>query len=240
VLTTASAFQASRFARASQLARLQARADQAIELGRRATESDPLRAQYWDTLGLAYVSGARLKEAASAFEEATRLAPYDIRYSGDLARAYVVLIQRGDREAAGRARDVAERAVLIDPNNPQAHLTRAIVMQVTSNLPEANRSIDRALALDPQSSNPNLYVTAARIKTESGRPGETVAIARRGLAILGAIRGSIELRAELTRALLAVNQPAEALREVEVALSIAPNDPSLERLRSQVRAALGQ
>jgi tetratricopeptide (TPR) repeat protein len=186
------------------------------------------------------VSGDRMKEAAVAFEKAASLAPYDVRYSGDLARAYVVLLQRGDIDAGTRGRDVAERAVLVDPNNPQAHLTRAIVMQASGNLPEANRSIDRAVQLDPQPFNPNLYLTAARIKIASGQPAEAIVIVRRALPFLGAIRASIDLRSELTRALLAVNQPSDALREVEIALSIAPNEPSLEQLRAQVRTALGQ
>ena len=36
-------------------------------------------------------------------------------------------------------------------------------MQVTGNLPEALRSVERALSLDPASSNPGLYLTAAQV-----------------------------------------------------------------------------
>jgi len=100
-------------------------------LGIRATQSDPRRPEYWDALGLAYVGGDRLKEAASAFDQAMQLAPYNVRYHGNLARAYVVLFQRGDVAAGTRARDIADRAVRADPNNPLANLTRAVVMQVT-------------------------------------------------------------------------------------------------------------
>ncbi|HEV8537151.1 MAG TPA: O-antigen ligase family protein [Candidatus Limnocylindria bacterium] len=240
-MTTVNAFDAARSARASQVARLQLRSQQAIDLGLRATRADSLRAQYWDTLGLAYVSGDRIREAASAFERASKLAPYDVRYYGDLARAYVVLTQRGDAASGVRAREVAERAVQTDPNNPQAHTTRAVVMQVTGNLPEASRSVQRALALDPQSMSLPLYVTAAQIFIDSGNPAEAVNIARRGLGIFDATEvtaAAIPLRFELARALAATGQRREALDELDLVLRIRPNYPGGEQLRAAIRAGL--
>jgi O-antigen ligase/tetratricopeptide (TPR) repeat protein len=237
--TVLSALDASRSARASQVTRLQGRTSQAIDLGSRATKSDPLRAQYWDQLGLAYVSADRLKDAASAFERATTLAPYDVRYFGDLARAHVVLTQRGDTTSAARAREVADRAVRADPNNPQAQLTRAVVMQVIGDLPEAARSVERALALDPRSMTLSLYVTAAQIFIASDRPADAVTVARRGLGIFDAVEvtaGAISLRFELARALAAAGQRSEALDQLDLVLRIRPNYPGAEQLRASLRA----
>ena len=243
-LTTVNAIDASRSAGASQLARLQGKSESAIELGLRSTRSDPQRAQYWDTLGLAYVSADRFGDAASAFERASRLAPYDVRYDGDLARAFAALVQKGDKSSSARALEVAERVVRTDPNNPLAHQTRAVVMQFTGNLPEALRSSERALALDRTSSaglttNRAFYVTGVQVLIAIGRPVDAISLARLGMTRLpdDVTRGPV--RIELARALLANRQAAEALTEIDAVLALRPNDATAQQIRAQIQAALG-
>src|SRR5207249_12266406 len=126
---------------------------QAVAEGLAATRSDPGRAQYWSGLGLAYVAGSRWREASAAFDQARKLAPYDIRNTGDLAAVQMILASSGDTIARMRALQLADQAIAIDANNPGAHLIRATVMQFTGNLAEALRSVERALALDPHSSD---------------------------------------------------------------------------------------
>jgi O-antigen ligase/tetratricopeptide (TPR) repeat protein len=237
-LLSVTALDASRSARDSQLARQGGRVQDAINLGIRATRSDPRRPEYWDALGLAYVGGDRLKEAASAFDQAMQLAPYNVRYHGNLARAYVVLFQRGDLAAGTRARDVAERAVRADPNNPLANLTRAIVMQVTGDLPAALTSAERALALDPVSNNADLYLTTTQVLIGTGRDADAVAMARRAIGTLANAQRTVPIRVELARALAMSGRAAEALVEIDAALSIRPNDPAALQLRSQIRASM--
>lgn len=233
------AFDASASTRQGRDARLNRRPN-AIELAARATQADPGRAEYWHGLGLAYVGANRLVDATVAFDRASRLAPYDVRYIGDQARALLILARNGDATARGKAIDLSERAIRTDPNHPDAQLTRAVVMQGTGNLPEALRSVQRALALDPQSRNVALWVTATQVRLESGSPTDAIRIARQGLGILGTSRGTIPLRIELARALVAIGQPLEALKELDLALSIQPNEPSVERLRAQISASLGR
>jgi Tfp pilus assembly protein PilF len=179
-------------------------------------------------------------DAARAFEHASTLAPYDVRYDGDLARALAVMAQRGDKSSADRSRVVAERAIRIDPNNPRAHETRAIVMQFTGDLPEALKSVERAVALDPQSDNSALYVTAAQIYTASGRATDAIRIARKGLTILYPPIRSVELRIELARALVAAAQPSNAVLELDAALAIQPQNQAAQQLRAQIQATVGR
>jgi cytochrome c-type biogenesis protein CcmH/NrfG/O-antigen ligase len=242
-LTTVSAIDASRAAKASQLARLQGNVGSAIEAGLRATRADPQRPQYWATLGLAYLANERVADAVVAFERASKIAPYDVRYDGDLARAYAVLVQLGDKTAASRASDVADRAVRTDPNNPIAHQTRAVVLQVTGNLPEALKSSQRALALDrPTSSgittHRDFYVTGIQLLTALGRPVEAVALAHLGMARLADDSARLPIRFELSRSLLANGQGAEALAEIDAVLALRPNDPNAQQLRARILAAL--
>ncbi|MEK6206408.1 MAG: O-antigen ligase family protein [Chloroflexota bacterium] len=240
VLAAASvgAYQASRLGREASAARL-ASSPRAVDLGVAATKADPGRSAYWHYLGLAYVSGKRWPEAIAALEESVRLAPYDVRPMGDLARAQLVLAGAGDDKARRAALAVADRVVQTDPNSPHAQLTRAVVKQVTGDPNEANRAVDRALFLDPDSINIQLWTTATQIKIAQARASEAISIARQGLAIHGRFRSSADLRYELARALVLDNQPLEALKELDIALGMQPSEAA-ERLRTQIRAGLSR
>jgi O-antigen ligase/tetratricopeptide (TPR) repeat protein len=233
-LTTLTALDASRASRASQVSRLQGKSALAIEMGLRATQLDPRRARYWDTLGLAYISADRLTDAARAFEEAVKTAPYDVRYHGDLARAYVLLFQRGDRAAGSRATEVGETAARVDPNNPRANHTRAIAMQATGNMPEAVHSVERAMTLD-QTNSPPIFLTATQVYLASGRTNDAIATARSAIARIGP-PNTIPIRVELARALVASGLSEEAVKELDAALAIKPNDPAALQLRAQIIA----
>jgi tetratricopeptide (TPR) repeat protein len=137
-----------------------------------------------------------------------------------------------------RARDLGAQATQTDPNNPRAHLTRAVVLQVLGEPSEALRSVDRALQLDPRSVNDQLWLAATQINLDAGRPQDAVRIARDGLAIFGATRRTMPLRYELARALAAAGRTREAVDELNAALTIQPDDPSILRLRSQLEAGL--
>jgi O-antigen ligase/Flp pilus assembly protein TadD len=240
-LTATRALEASHAMRSAQIARLQGR-QEAITLALKPTQLDPGRAEYWDGLGLAYISKKLPHEAAVAFARASQLAPYDARYFADLASALVLLERTGDTAARGRAIEAADAGARIDPNNPQANLTRAVVRQAMGDLPEAMRSVERALMLDPQSDNAALYVTAAQIYLDSGRPAEAERIARQGLETLKASRtvDVTDLRIELARALAANAQPVEALAELDLALSVRPGDLRAQRLRAEIAAGIAK
>jgi len=238
VATGTSGLSASHSNRDSRLLRLAGSPKRAVDAALNATASDPGRAEYWDGLGLAYVSDQRLTDAASAFAQAANRAPYDVGYWGDLASANLVLFQRGDATATARARDAAERAVQADKNNPLASLSLAVVMQVTGNLPEAVSSIERALVLDPQSKNGALYVTATQVYVASGRPADAIRTARKGVGLVSPPIATVTLRVELARALVAAGRPMDALIELDEALAIQPNQPVAIQLRAEIRAGL--
>jgi len=234
-----SALDASRASKNALQLRLGGNYAQAIDSSLHATRADPGRAEYWQGLGLGYVGLQRFGEAATAFERASKIIPYDVRYLGDVARAYAVLVQRGDSTATARARDAAERAVQIDRNNPQAHLTRAVVMQVVGDLPEAQKSVERAMALDTSFTNAQLDLTATQVLNASGRTADAIATARRAIGALN-LQDSVQIRVELARALVAAGQPAQALAELDAALAIRPNDAAALQLRAQIRAGTTQ
>jgi O-antigen ligase/cytochrome c-type biogenesis protein CcmH/NrfG len=238
LVSTWSALDASRKIHLSADARLTRRLPEATDLGLQATRLDSGRAEYWHKLGLAYAGAARWREASSAFERASSLARHDIRYLTDQVTAQLLLASGGDTGARTRALDLADQAVRIDPNNPRAHLTRATTQQSQGTLAEALASVERALALDPASTNLSLYVSATQIYLDLGRPSDAVRVAREGRAVLG-VTTTAALGFELARALFAAGQAREALAELDLVLSIQPNYPAAVRLRTQIQAAVG-
>jgi O-antigen ligase/tetratricopeptide (TPR) repeat protein len=234
----ASAVDGSRSARASYQARLTGQQALAVELGVRATRSDPGRAEYWDTLGLAYASTTNWREAAAAFDRARTLAPYDTRYWVDLVTADLLLATTGDATAQANAQKFADGAIQMDRNNPRTHLARAVAMQAGGDIREALRSAERALALDPNSTNDQLYVVVAQLRLSSGNASDAAGVARQGISVFGLTNRSVGIRLELARALATSGQPVEAIRELDLALSIQPSNATLQRLRAQIVATI--
>jgi tetratricopeptide (TPR) repeat protein len=234
--SAANAFDGSRLNRASRDARLTGQTTFAIDLGRRAVASDNGRPEYWHGLGLAYVAGRRWTEAAQAIERALDLAPYDFRYVRDLIAIALARASDGDSISRLRALELAERGVTLDPNNPDASLTRAIVMQFSGNLPEAARSLERAIALDEHSVNASLWVVGTQVMLELGRFDDAIRIARQGIALLGPSKSSMAIRYELGRALFAAGRTEEALKELEAALFVDGSDRRVLDLRTEIRS----
>ena len=112
-------------------------------------------------------------------------------------------------------------------------------MQVTGNLPEALKSVERALELD-QSNNQEIYVTATQVLIGLGRPADAVTMARRGITRVPDPRNQIPIRTELVRSLAANGQLSEALAEANAALAIEPGEPNVQKLIAQIQAAMGK
>jgi tetratricopeptide (TPR) repeat protein len=242
-LTVLGALEASRAARASAVARTQGRAQQAVAEGVRATTMDSGRADYFSALGLAYIAADRVRDAVVAFERASQLAPYDVRHDGNLARALAVLGQRGDDAARRRSIEIADRAVSIDPNNPQAHLTRATVLQASDDAANAVPSIERAVALDRvhpsgQTALRQIYITGIQVLSAARRPDDAYTLARLALARLPIASTQVPVRVEYARAFAADGKFTQALAEIDAALAIEPGNTAAQQLRAQIASRL--
>jgi O-antigen ligase len=229
---------ASRAADASTESRLAGKRVDAVEFALRATNLDSGRAEYWATLGLSYAALSRWADAVGALERASSAAKYNPRYLRDLAAAHLALASTGQTTSRGRAREVGDRVVQLDPNSPRAHLTRAVVRQFLGDYPQALVSVEQALALDPNSVNRELYIVAAQVLLLSGRHSDAIDICRRGLLVFGPTKLSVAIRVELARALIAAAQPREALEVLDIALVIDPANAPAQELRQAVRAGL--
>jgi serine/threonine-protein kinase len=132
------------------------------------------------------VSGASVHTAISFFERAIVLDSTDARSYAGLADAYLLLSQViGEMqfsEAFPKVREYARRALELDPNLAEANVSMAIAqMWVEHDWPGAERSLERALSLNPGYAP--AYIVKGTLYGVLGRISEAVAIARRAVEL---------------------------------------------------------
>ncbi len=115
--------------------------------------------------------------ASRAALEAIRLDPGDTRAYNVLADTFAGLDGEDNHIVAHR---YFEKALALDPDNPQAHHRFAVLLQNDGELEEAVRHADRAIALRPASEF--TYVTASDSLLWMGRAPEAETRVARGLA----------------------------------------------------------
>jgi len=137
-----------------------------------------------------------LNRAVSYYEQAIKLdSSYALAWVG-LSRTLFRQADRGSiplNEGRRRSREAVERALVLDPNLPDAHaLTGQIKREVDWDWTGANTSLQRAVELDPE--NSAVLNLAAGLADSFGRFEEAVELLRRAIALdplNAAIRGSL-------------------------------------------------
>ncbi|WP_324726023.1 tetratricopeptide repeat protein [Actomonas aquatica] len=129
---------------ANTLARFPDRMEEALQHYAEALKRQPDSAEILGNLGNAYGRLGRLAESLALYEEALRLDPS----LGWLHQNFALGLSRLPNEAT-RAREHAREAVRLEPRNPAAHNTLALVYAQQNALEEARASWQRALQLDP-------------------------------------------------------------------------------------------
>src|SRR6267142_3585441 len=171
-------------------------------------------------------SAGDLNRAVSYYEQAIKLdASYALAWVG-LSRTLFRQADRGSiplNEGRRRSREAVERALVLDPNLPEAHaLTGQIKREVDWDWTGANTSLQRAVELDPE--NSAVLNFAAGLADSFGRFEEAVELLRRAIALdplNAAIRGSL---AEIC-SILGRQEEAEA--EFKKALELDPDLPPI-------------
>jgi TolB-like protein/tetratricopeptide (TPR) repeat protein/predicted Ser/Thr protein kinase len=124
------------------------------------------------------------KAAVEFFDKAVARDPnYAAAYAG-LADVYTYQAYYGysGREAIDKARNLALRALELDPQNPEAHISLASVdMFFFRNFPEAEMEIRKGLALDPNSAY--AHEISCWFDAEMGRPQDAVNECRKAVEL---------------------------------------------------------
>jgi TolB-like protein/Tfp pilus assembly protein PilF len=129
------------------------------------------------------------RKAIGYYEEAIRLDPrYALAYAKltppavNLVTGFGHIARKEKEEAMAKARASAKRALELDPNLSEAHLARALILELLDlNLAGAEAEYRRSLELAPQ--NPHTINDLAILMAELGSLDESVALAQRAIAL---------------------------------------------------------
>jgi tetratricopeptide (TPR) repeat protein len=119
------------------------RLNDSIDLLRRTTAADATFTDAWDDLARLYDATRRFAEAAECLQRVAESKPSDV---GVLIRWSSALLN-ADRPAA--AQSVADRAVKLQPDSPEAHFNLACALEHQSRLDDAIAEYRKVVALRP-------------------------------------------------------------------------------------------
>lgn len=146
-----------------------AHADKAIQL-------DPHNEMAFRALSAIKLRRGDVDGASKAALEAIRMDPGDTRAYNVLADAFAGLPGEENHLVARR---YFEKALALDPDNPQAHYRYAVLLQNDGDLEDALRHADRSIELNP--SKEFAYVTATDSLLWMGRGSEAEVRIARGM-----------------------------------------------------------
>jgi serine/threonine protein kinase/Tfp pilus assembly protein PilF len=178
------------------------------------------------------------KTAAELFEKAVALdEKYAAAYSG-LADVYALQAYFGyapSREAFTKSRDAARRALELDGEIPESHISIAISdMLFFHNLPEAQTSLQKALVLDPNSAY--AHGVSCWLANEMGESAQAIAECRKAVELDPL---SIRANFDLANTYLLARQYNQAVQQANRTLEIDPKSPQAIQTLAYVAEVTG-
>ena len=183
-------------------------------------------------------SEPEFKAAAGFFERAVALdGDYAAAYAG-LADAYAYQGYFGfsaSREAYTKSQEAAKRALQLDDEIPEPHVSLALSdMMFFHNLPEAEASIKRALALDP--SSPSAHLVSCWFNNEMGRSNEALSECRKAVELDPL---SVTYNFSLADVYFMARMYDESIRQSNRVLGIDPTSSNATRMIGYAYEAMG-
>jgi Flp pilus assembly protein TadD len=155
-------------------------ADRALEHYRRAVKLGPDAFAY-SNMGMLFYSRGRLRDAAAAFEEASRLEPGEAAIRRNLGDTYRRLgDEQRARGAYGEAVRLNEERLRVDPNSPETLAALAVSEAKLAQFEQASQHVEKGRVLAPR--HPEVLYKAAVVYSLAGRKE----------AALAALRSAIE------------------------------------------------
>lgn len=229
------AFDASRSAASSRQARLGTtpQIPTAILSARRSVELDSNRSEYWHELGLALAGAKTHREAEAAFRRAAELAPYQVVYLLNLAKAQIALGQESGPSKLAEALETVRRAAVTDPNVAEVQYTLALALFLNGLLDESATASERAWRIRP-SASPSSFDVAVRAYRQTNRPADAERWARAAIVAHG---NTMKRQLLVVQTLVEQGRLGDALAQVDAALITVPNHPDAVALREAILAA---
>lgn len=160
------------------------------------------------------------------------------RFWGLLRQADVAL----DKNELDTAASLARKALALQPDNPEALSTLADIRALQNALPEAQTLYEQAL--QHEAGNSAALKGLASVYAHSGQPDKALALLEQAAAtdatLAGALAGTrADLLQEQAKAFLQAQRPGAALRALETAVALEPNNPWVRHSLAQLYVRLG-
>jgi Tfp pilus assembly protein PilF len=213
-------------------------------------KQQPKRPEFYVELGEGYLAAGNPRSAATALEQALKLAPHSPVVLLDLSEA---LMQTGQRRRAsellkqGAGDDPLllyqsgqyEKALALDPDMAQAHNEWGEQLATDGQLPKAEAEFRAALAIEPDL--PAAQSNLAHALASRGELGEAAWYFERALR---RNPKDADAHANYAATLLGLKRPDDALREFDAALKLRPdfglahlNAAAIQASRGDISAA---
>jgi tetratricopeptide (TPR) repeat protein len=183
----------------------------AADLSREMSQHPPLRAEFYTTLGDAWVKSGNPKKAVTAYEQALRLDRNSLPPLQSLAR---VLQEQGETP---KSRETLDRALQIAPLEPNTWYQYGILEAQKGRLEEASVKLQKAIAINPDI--PEGYFNLANLLLHMGKAQEAEAALAKALSIDPYDAAAYDLTGQV---MARKRRTAEALYNFEKAVRLRP------------------
>lgn len=214
------------------------RADESIAAYRKSVAAKPDVFESNLNLGLMLVR-TNNPEAEQFLRTATTLKPTDHAAEGQ-ARAWLALAHLLENKKPDEALAAYRKASELTPKDPEPHLSAGLLHERQKEFSDAETEYKQALAIDPQSSDPQTSDAAiglTNLYMKSGRLGDAEPLLRR----LAAERpNDAGIHLQLGRVLEAEAKKDDAIAELQTAQKLAPADAEAQRELADLYASAGK
>src|SRR5277367_5901179 len=203
------------------------RADESIAAYRKSVAAKPDVFESNLNLGLMLVR-AKNPEAEQFLRAATTLKPTAHVEEGQ-ARAWIALAHLLENNKPEEALRAYGKASELMPADPEPHLSAGLLHEKQKEFSDAEAEYKKALALDPQSTNPQTsqaVIGLTNIYMKSGRLADAEPLLRR---LAGERPNDAGIHLQLGRVLAAQGKKEDAITEFQTALKLAPADAGAQR-----------
>jgi tetratricopeptide (TPR) repeat protein len=205
----------------------------AIAAYRKSVEANPEVFESNLNLGLLLATAGE-PDAATYLRAATRLKPTAQEDEGHY-RAWLSLGQVLEAGSPDDALNAFQQAAVLKPNDPEPHLSAALLCQRHNQLPQAEKEFQQVLKLDPGNSEAAAGLTNNYMR--SGRFADAQAYLRQ---LSAASPDDAGLHLQLGRVLAAAGKNDDAIAELQAGLKLDPNNQSAQRDLAEIYYTSGR
>lgn len=190
--------------------------EKAAEILTKSKENNSLLA---DCLVLSAVISAVQNQnltAIAKLEKAIALVPNHFDANFSLGRAYF-----GSGEI-DKSVNSFKKAVAIRPNDARSHFYLATALERAGNTPEALAEYQKVLEISPNNADGNLGLAVLLLKTEGDKSEKGLAALQKAVSLNPNL---YEAQITLGKTLIRINRANEAIKPLQKAAELAPNNP---------------